>query len=137
MSFGFPLLEVPMGTIVDELAFYVGANPHSDFDLNDTDLVLVEAVDVNRGDAADRPQKRILHIRNLPFSSMTKLINSKHPILPMCKFELIMGPRTISTKDIGGDEPMTHASTIKCHSTAESSQSCTAQTQCTIAQWHH
>ena len=30
MSLGFPLLEVPMGTIVDKLAFYVGAHPHSD-----------------------------------------------------------------------------------------------------------
>ena len=57
MSLGFPLLEVPMGTIVDKLAFYVGAHPHSDFDLNNTDLVPVEAV--NNADAADKPQKRV------------------------------------------------------------------------------
>lgn len=54
VDLGFPLLKVPTGTIADKLAFFIGAHPHSDFDLNDTDLTRVEAV--NRSVNADKPQ---------------------------------------------------------------------------------
>ena len=102
VALGFPLLELTMGTIVDKLVSFVAAHPHSDFELNDTDLTAAEEPSKTAGGnfnraAVDKPHKRAVHICLLPFSSMTKLVSAKQSLVPLCKFEFIMGPRTICT----------------------------------------
>ena len=110
MALGFPLLELTMGTIVDKLVSFVAAHPHADFELHDTDLTATEAPSRTaagnfNGAAADKPHKRVAHICQLPFklpfSSMSKLVSAKHSLLPLCKYEFIMGPRTICTEACG------------------------------------
>ena len=106
VALGFPLLELTMCTIVDKLVSFVAAHPRTDFELHDTDLTATEAPSRTvagsfNGAAADKPHKQVEHTCQLPFSSMVSLVSAKYSLLPLCKYEFIMGPRTICTEACG------------------------------------
>ena len=103
------LLEVPVATAAKALATFVAEHPHADFEVHDVDLQNVEAVLDQRTRAVDKPTKRNSHVRKLTFSSMTTLINAKHSMIPMCIFELVMGPRTVASNAEGVTNTRFHA----------------------------
>ena len=90
------LLGIAVGTASNTLAKFVAEHPHTDFEVHKADLQQVEAVQTPTL-VVDEPWKRNSHVRKLTFSSMPKLINAERSMIPMCTFELAMGPRTIAT----------------------------------------
>ena len=69
------------------------SHPHADFEVHDIDFQRVEEVLEPRTRTIDKPTKRSGHasVRQLTFSSMTKLISAKRSMIPMGTFELAMG----------------------------------------------
>ena len=102
-----PLLKLPIGRAANFLAKFVGDHPHRDLELRDTDLQQVQHAHTPTL-AVDKPSKRVAHVHKLTFMSMTKVVNAKHSAIPMCTYELVMGPRTIAAKADGGDDSRFH-----------------------------
>ena len=100
LQLGMPLLEVTVGTAANILARFVAEHPHAGFEIPNTDLQRVEEVQTPTR-AADKPGKRSGHHCAQTNFFVTKLINAKRSMIPMCIYELATGLRTIATHAVG------------------------------------
>ena len=104
------MLEVPVGTAAKALSMFVASHPQTDFEVHGIDLQRVDAVLEPHTLTIDKPSMRSGHVRQLTFSSMTKLINAKRSMIPMGTFELLIPPRTIASEANRAKNPRCHAS---------------------------